>query len=169
MTISLPDDLAWMVLAPGVWITVLLAAATAVLLRFTVPGRYIFAIGGNETAARLCGIPVERMRVIVYTLGGLAAGVAGVLSLGDAQVGEVRGGEGLELSVIAAVVIGGAGLAGGKGGVTGTIIGALLVRSLTNGCNKANISNSVQLMLIGALIIAAVGVDHLRRRWERAA
>jgi ribose/xylose/arabinose/galactoside ABC-type transport system permease subunit len=169
MTISLPDEMSWMVLAPGVWITVAAAIGTAVLLRYTVLGRYIFAVGGNETASRFCGINVERTRLAVYTLGGLAGGVAGVLSLGDAQVGEVRGGEGLELSVIAAVVIGGASLAGGRGGVTGTMVGALLVRALTNGCNKANISNSVQLMLIGALIIVAVAVDQVRRRWERAA
>lgn len=163
-----PEGLDWMMLAPGVWLTLLLAVATAALLRYTVLGRHIFAVGSNEATARLCGVRVERTKILVYTLGGLMAGVAGVLLLGETKTGEIKGGEGRELSVIAAVVIGGGSLAGGEGSVLGTLIGALLVRSLTNGCNLANIGSSYQQMLIGVLIIAAVTIDQVRQR-RRAA
>jgi ribose/xylose/arabinose/galactoside ABC-type transport system permease subunit len=160
---------AWLLMAPGFWVLVALAALVSLTLRFTVPGRYVYAIGSNELTARLCGINVRLMKTAIYGLAGLAVGLAGVFQftlLGG--VGDPTTANGLELQVIAAVVIGGASLSGGEGTVLGTLIGCLIMSVLQNGCVLAGIPPSSQDLIIGAIIVAAVTLDRFRRsRFER--
>ena len=127
-------------------------------------GRHVFAVGSNELSARLCGVPVERVKLLVYTLGGLFAGLGGVLQFAYLTGGDPTTAVGLELNIIAAVVIGGASLAGGSGTVTGTLVGALIMSVVANGCTKVGLSNWVQEIVTGGIIIAAVLLDYLRRR-----
>lgn len=155
----------WLILAPGVWLLLGLSLLLALILRYTVLGRYIYAIGSNEATARLCGINVPAIKVVVYTLGGLAAGLAGVLQfLYIFGTGDPTTADGLELQVIAAVVIGGGSLAGGEGTVLGTLIGCLIISVLNNGCVLAGIPNPAQDVIIGVIIVAAVAIDRFRRR-----
>lgn len=150
--------------APGLWLTLGLAMFLALVLTRTVFGLRVLAIGSNEATARLCGVPVKRTLLAVYTLSGAAAGLAGCLLLGRVGVGDPNAALGLELDVIAAVVIGGASLSGGSGSIAGSLIGALLMGSLATGCNLLGVPTYVQQMLIGAIILAAVALDQLRRR-----
>jgi ribose/xylose/arabinose/galactoside ABC-type transport system permease subunit len=155
---------AWLLLAPGVWILLLLSALVALTLRYSLLGRYIYAIGSNEATARLCGINVPLVKVIVYTLGGLATGLAGVFQFAYlGGIGDPTSAGGLELQVIAAVVIGGGSLRGGEGTVLGTLVGCLIMSVLKNGCVHADIPNSSQDIIIGIIIVAAVTLDQLRR------
>jgi ribose/xylose/arabinose/galactoside ABC-type transport system permease subunit len=125
----------------------------------------VYAIGSNEATARLCGINVPVIKVVVYTIGGLATGLAGVLEFVYlSATGDPTSATGLELQVIAAVVIGGGSLSGGEGTVLGTLIGCLIMAVLANGCVHANISDSSRDVFIGFIIIAAVTLDRLRRR-----
>ena len=112
-----PPRRAWLLFPPGVWLLFLLAFAVGGLLLYTRLGRHVFAVGSNEQAARLCGIPVARVKLAVYVLGGLFAGVAGLMQFSRLTVGDPTGANGLELNVIAAVVIGGGSLSGGEGSV----------------------------------------------------
>jgi len=157
-------DPSWMVVAPGVWVLLGLSLALALVLRYTLLGRYVYAIGSNEATARLCGINVPVVKVTVYMLAGLTTGLAGVMQFIylDAT-GDPTSAEGLELQVIAAVVIGGASLSGGEGTVLGTLIGCLIVSVLNNGCVHANIPTATQDVIIGVIIIAAVALDRYRR------
>jgi ribose transport system permease protein len=148
---------------PGFWSMVLLAAGVAVLLRFTVLGRYCYAIGSNEKAARLCAVPVERSKVMIYTLAGLLTGWAGVLTFAHGDSGDPSAGAGLELVVIAAVVIGGAALSGGQGTVTGTLLGVLILGVLSNGVSIFNVPVEVQHILMGVIIIVNTAVCEWRR------
>lgn len=149
---------------PGVWIMLLLAALAIAMLRFTPFGRTIIAIGSNEHAARVCGINVERMKWRVYTLGVACAGLAAVLQFADLTVGDPTTAAGYELKVIAAVVIGGASLSGGRGSIFGALLGALLMTAVDNGCNKLHLDNWVQEIATGAIIVLAVVLDQLRQR-----
>ncbi len=117
-------DPAWLLVAPGVWMMLAMAFVLSLVLRYTVFGRYVFALGSNEQTARLCGLNVPALKVAVYTLGGLFIGLAGVYQFAKLKVGNPTSGVGLELKVIAAVVIGGASLSGGRGTVLGTLAGA---------------------------------------------
>lgn len=148
----------------GVWLMLGLSALVALMLRYTRFGRHVFAIGSNELTARLCGVPVERAKLLVYVLGGVFAGLGGVLQFAYLTGGDPTTAVGLELNIIAAVVIGGASLTGGRGTITGTLVGALIMSVVANGCTKVGLSNSVQEMLTGGIIIAAVLLDSLRRR-----
>ena len=154
-------------MAPGVWVLVVLSVVLALALRYSLLGRYIYAIGSNEATARLCGISVARVKIAVYTLAGLATGLAGVMQFVylDAT-GDPVTADGLELQVIAAVVIGGGSLSGGEGTVLGTLIGCLIMSVLNNGCVHAGIPNATQDVIIGAIIVAAVALDRFRRRKE---
>ena len=148
--------------SPGIWITIAWAVVMALVLKRTVFGTYTYALGSNEDTARLCGVPVERTKVWIYTLCGLFGGLGGVMTFARLSVGDPTTAIGRELDVIAAVVIGGASLAGGKGSILGSMVGALLMAALANGCNLTGVPNFVQEILIGGIIVAAVAVDRLR-------
>jgi ribose transport system permease protein len=148
----------------GVWIAMLLAAAMAVVMLRTIFGRYVFAIGSNEATARLCGIRVPLMKVAIYTLAGLFFGLAGLMQLSRLTQGDPTVAIGLELDIIAAVVIGGASLSGGTGSISGSMIGALIMAVLRNGSNQMGWRNYVQEIIIGGVIILAVGLDKFRQR-----
>jgi len=158
---------AWLLVAPGVWITLGLAVAMAVVLRRTVFGRHVFAVGSNEAAARACGIAVDRVKVAVYVVGGLLFGLAGVMQMSRLRQGDPTVAVGVELDVIAAVVIGGGSLAGGEGSVGGSMIGALVMSMLRNGCQQMGWPTYVQEIIIGVIIVLAVAAD--RYRASRAA
>lgn len=151
-------------LPPGVWLMLGLAAVVAAALRYTRFGRHVFAIGSNELTARLCGVPVDRVKLLVYVLGAAFAGIGAILQFAYLTGGDPTTAVGLELNVIAAVVIGGASLAGGQGTITGTLVGALIMSVVANGCTKLGLSNWVQEIVTGGIIIAAVLLDYLRRR-----
>jgi ribose/xylose/arabinose/galactoside ABC-type transport system permease subunit len=137
---------------------------TIVILRSTYSGRCMYAIGGNEEAARLSGINVSRQKLIIYTLSGLFAGIAGILLTARLASADPQAGFTYELDAIAAVVIGGASLSGGVGNASGTLIGALILGVLRNGLNLLNVSAFWQQVIIGAVIALAVMTDTLRRR-----
>ena len=161
---SINENNRWMILPPGVWLMLVLTVAVAALLRYTRFGRHIFAIGSNEQTARLCGVPLRSTKLLIYTLGLAFAGIAGVLQFSYVTVGDPTSANGAELSIIAAVVIGGASLSGGEGSVFGSVIGALIMTVVANGCTKMDISNWVQDIVTGGIIIAAVVLDKLRHR-----
>jgi len=150
----------------GFWSLAILAVAMVVFLRFTIWGRYAYAIGSNEATARLCGLPIIRMKVLIYTLAGLLAGWAGILHLAHGTSGDPSAEVGLELEVIAAVVVGGASLSGGKGTVAGTLLGVLILGVLANGVNVYNVPIEVQYILIGLIIIGNTTLSHWRSRAE---
>jgi ribose transport system permease protein len=156
-----PNDL--FPLPPGVWIAVGLALLTSVMMHQTLFGRYIFAIGSNEATARLCGIRVQLQKVFIYSLAGLFFGLAGLLQLSRLTLGDPTVAIGLELDIIAAVVIGGASLSGGTGSILGSMIGALIMAVLRNGSNQMGWPNYMQEIIIGAVIILAVGLDKFRQ------
>ncbi len=146
----------------GVWLTLVLAIMVAVVLHKTVLGRYIFAIGSSEPTARLCGVPVVATKILVYTIAGALVGIAGVVDIARLGKGDAAAGLGLELEIIAAVVIGGGSLAGGRGTVLGTLCGVLIMGVINLGCTSLGLENQVENILLGTIIIAAVYVDRLR-------
>jgi ribose transport system permease protein len=150
-------------LPAGVWVAALLAAAAGLVLTYTRFGRHVFAIGSNEHTARLCGINVSRVRVMVYALSSLLTGIAGVMAFSTLTVGDPTDSVGLELEVIAAVVIGGGSLSGGEGSIAGSMVGALLMTVIKTGGTHLGLANWVQEIVTGAIIVVAVAVDRLRR------
>ena len=155
---------AWLQVSPGVWVTLGMAVLTAVLLRQTVLGRYIVAIGSNEVTSRLSGLRVDALKVSIYAIAGLFFGLGGVLQFGRLGQGDPTVDVGEELDVIAAVVIGGASLSGGEGSVLGSIIGALIMAFLRSGSQQMGWPSYVQEIIIGLVIIIAVALDRLRHR-----
>jgi len=149
-------------LAGGVWLTLLLALAIALLLRYTRFGRHVFAVGSNERTARLCGVPVDRIKVAVYVLAAAITGLAGVLQFAKLSVGDPTVADGLELNVIAAVIIGGASLSGGRGTVLGTVLGATIMAVVQIGCSQQGLPNWVQQIVTGGIIVLAVALDRWR-------
>lgn len=162
--LSVRADALWLGLPSGVWLTLLLAAVLAAVLRWTVFSRYVFALGSNEATARLCGINVTRNKIAVYALGGFFVGIAGLYQFSRLTVGNPTSGTGLELKVIAAVVIGGGSLSGGRGTVLGTLTGALIMSVIANGCTMLGLQNPVQDMILGVIIVAAVTLDQIRQK-----
>jgi len=156
----------WLLLAPGVWIVILLAVAMALVLRYTVFGRHVFAVGSNESAARLCGIRTSRVKLLVYSIAGLFCGLSGVMEFSRLTVGDPTVAVGLELDIIAAVVIGGGSLSGGEGSILGTMVGVMIMSFLRNGCTMMGWPNYIQEIIIGAIIVIAVTLDRLRHRGE---
>jgi ribose transport system permease protein len=154
----------WMLLAPGVWICVALAILMSIVLRNTVFGRHVFALGSNEAAAKACGIAIDRLKSAIYTIAGLFFGLAGVTQMSRLRQGDPTVAIGTELDVIASVVIGGGSLSGGEGSILGSMIGALIMSFLRNGCQQMGWANYIQEIIIGAIIVLAVAVDRLRNR-----
>jgi ribose transport system permease protein len=154
----------WMLVAPGVWVALLLAVVMAFALRRTVFGRRVFALGSNEAAARACGIAVDRLKLALYSVAGLFFGLAGVMQMSRLRQGDPTVAIGTELDVIAAVVIGGGSLSGGEGSILGSMVGALVMAFLRNGSQQMGWPTYVQEILIGVIIVAAVAVD----RWRHA-
>lgn len=152
----------WLLVAPGVWITVVLAVLAAIVLRQTVFGRRIFALGSNEAAARACGIATDRLKIWIYGLAGLLFGLAGVMQMSRLRQGDPTVAAGSELDIIAAVVIGGGSLNGGEGSILGSMIGALIMAFLRNGCQQVGWPNYVQEIIIGGIIVIAVAIDRWR-------
>ena len=154
--IELLRALLWGVLPiPGLFFLAA-CAIFAVLLRTTTFGRYVYAIGGNEQATRLSGVAVDRVKIAVYGLSGMLASLAGVLYTAQYLQGKPDAGEGIELDAIAAVVIGGTSLMGGKGSMGGTLVGVLIFGFLSNILQLNNIDSNTQLVLKGLIILAAV-------------
>ncbi len=149
-------------------ILVALALLTAFLLKYTLLGRYAYAIGSNVEAARYAGIPVRRYLAGIYGFAGALAGLAGMIESSRLMTGQPTSGQGYELSVIAAVVIGGGSLSGGEGTVTGTVAGAVLMGLISNGSNLLGVSPFWQQVLIGSVIVLAVAVDEFRKRRRSA-
>ncbi len=148
--------------APGLWIALALAVLVALLLGYTRFGRHVFAVGSNEAAARLCGIDVARVKILVYALSSVLFGVAGVMELSTLTVGDPTDSIGLELDVIAAVVIGGAPLAGGDGSIVGSVLGALLMTIIKTGAVHKGMPSWTQEIATGAIIVVAVAIDRAR-------
>jgi ribose/xylose/arabinose/galactoside ABC-type transport system permease subunit len=151
----------------GMSVSVVIAIAiiliASVILKHTTLGRYTYAIGANRTATLYSGVNVTRNLTVIYTLAGLLVGIAAMIETSRTVSAQPTAGIGLELDIIAAVVIGGASLNGGRGTILGTIIGTLLISFLRNGCTLLGISTNIQLIVIGAIIIVAVSVDQLAR------
>jgi ribose transport system permease protein len=141
-----------------------MALLVAGLLHYTRLGRHIFAIGSNEQTARLSGVRVRSVKVAVYMLCSVFAGLAGIMQFSRLTVGDPTVAIGFELDVIAAVVIGGGSLSGGEGSVAGSIFGALLMTLIRSGCTHLGISNWVQEIITGLIIVVAVALDRLRQR-----
>jgi len=153
-------------LSQRTWMTAVMAvvfiAAWIVLMR-TPFGRHVYATGGNKDAAWLSGIRVNRVLVAVYALCGAAAGLAGVLVAARLNAGYPKAGELYELDAIAAVVVGGTSLFGGRGSIWGTLAGAFFIGVLNNGLNLYNVSTYDQMIAKGAVLLAAASLDRLRR------
>ena len=154
----------WLLVAPGVWIVLLLSVVIAVILRNTIFGRRIFALGSNEAAARACGISTDRLKLWIYSIAGMFFGLSGVMQMSRLRQGDPTVAVGTELDVIAAVVIGGGSLSGGQGTILGSMIGALIMAFLRNGCQQMGWPNYIQEIIIGTVIVVAVAIDRFRTR-----
>jgi ribose transport system permease protein len=157
------DGRGWL-LPTGIWLTVVLAVVVAFTLQYTRFGRHLFAIGSSERTARLCGVRINRTKLAVYTLGAALAALSGVLQFSKLSVGDPTVAQGLELDVIAAVIIGGGSLLGGRGSVVGTIAGAAIMAVIQIGCSQQGLPNWVQQIVTGAIIVFAVGLDRWRQK-----
>ena len=147
----------------GVLILFIVSAAVAWILGRTVLGRYTFALGSNEEAVRLSGVNTDAWKMAIYALAGGICGIAGLLIASRLNSAQPALGLGYELEAIAAVVIGGTSLAGGRGTILGTLIGALIMSVLTNGLRVMSVAPEWQTVVTGAIIVAAVYADQLRR------
>ena len=147
-----------------VWVVAALAAGFALIARQTVFGRHVYAVGSNELTARLAGLRVAGIRVWVYALAGALSGVAGLIVTARLDSAQPNAGLGYELDSIAAVVIGGTSLSGGRGTIGGTILGCLIIGVLNNGLFLLNVSPFWQQVIKGAVILLAVALDKLNRR-----
>jgi ribose transport system permease protein len=147
-----------------IFIMALIYIITFFVLKYTMFGRHVYAIGGNEEAASLTGIKVGATLIKVYVISGLLSGLAGVVLAGRLYSGQPTAGNGFELDAIAAVILGGTSFTGGVGTIRGTIIGALIMGVLSNGLTLLNVSYYWQLVIKGAVIILAVLLDRLRTK-----
>jgi ribose transport system permease protein len=142
--------------------SLVIVGIAAWVLGATIYGRFVYALGGNRVALRLSGVNAARVETSVYAISGLTCGIASIALLGRLNVAQPVAGMGYELDAIAAVIIGGTSIFGGEGKVANTLLGALLVGIIRNGLNLLNVSPNVQLVVIGAIIVAAVFFDKLK-------
>ncbi|MGV8950942.1 MAG: ABC transporter permease [Cypionkella sp.] len=161
------DVLPWLPLPNGVLILFVLAIVVSYILNRTVLGRYTFALGSNEEAARLSGVNTDFWKITVYSLSGAICGLAGLIIASRLNSAQPALGQGYELDAIAAVVIGGTSLAGGRGSILGTLIGALIMSVLLNGLRILSVAQEWQTVVTGLIIIAAVYADMMRRARSR--
>lgn len=147
----------------SVLIMLVVFAIVWLTLRYTTFGRYLYAVGGNPRAALLAGIDVGRVQLAAYVISGLSAGFAGAVLAAQLSAGSPQAASGLELNVVAAVVLGGASLAGGRGRVWGTLVGALIMETLRNGLVLTDVSSFYQMIAWGLVLLLAVVIDQLRR------
>ena len=147
-------------------IMLIIVALGVFFLRYTKIGRYIYSVGGNERAAKLSGINIERIRMLVFILTSSLAAFAGIITIGKLGAAEVIGGTGAEIDIIAAVIIGGTSLAGGKGSIIGSIVGATIIGVLRNGFILLGLPIAAQIIAIGFVIILSVTIDSLRTKGE---
>jgi len=148
----------------GTWSWLLFSALLTVLLKATMLGRYVFASGGNELAARLSGLRVNLIRTAAFGISGLAAAFGGIILSSRVQTGQADSGTGIELTIIAAVVIGGTSIFGGQGAIWRTVLGVLLLTLIGNGFNLLNVNPIYQQIIQGLIILFAVGLDAWSRR-----
>ncbi|WP_225848674.1 ABC transporter permease [Streptomyces sp. HPF1205] len=151
----------------AVWIMIVLAAVVAVVLRSTPYGRWLYATGGNERAAELTGVPVQRVKTTVYMISGACAALSGIIIASELTSAAPQAGESFELNAIAAVVIGGAALTGGRGNVRGTLVGAFVIGFLADGLVIVGVSTFWQTFIKGAVIIVAVILDQSQQRFKK--
>jgi ribose transport system permease protein len=161
---ALPPDKKWQLMPPGAWLMILLAVIMAGVLKYLPIGRHVFAVGSSEETARLCGVAVEKVKIFVYTLCGGLAGLGGLMLMSYQEQGDPTAAIGLELDVIAAVVIGGGSLSGGEGSILGSIVGAIIMTVIRTGCQLNGWPTWVTQVVTGAVIVIAVAVDRLRHR-----
>lgn len=140
------------------------AIVASIVLNQTILGRYTFALGSNEEATRLSGVRVDAWKIAVYTVGGLFSGLAGVVIASRINSAQPSLGQGYELDAIAAAVIGGTSLSGGEGTILGTVIGAFIISTLTNGLRILSVPQEWQTVVTGAIVVFAVYLDIIRRR-----
>ena len=151
----------------AVWVMVVIAIAASILLNRTKFGRWLYASGGNERAAILSGVPLQKVQTRIYIISGVCAAIVGVLLVADLKAAVPRAGEFYELNAIAAVVIGGAALSGGRGTVRGTIIGAFVIGFLVDGLVLVGVSVFWQVVIKGAVIVLAVAIDQWQQRLQK--
>ncbi|MCC7435132.1 MAG: ABC transporter permease [Methanoregulaceae archaeon] len=164
----LPIEKKFMLVPVGVWLLIAAAVLASLVLQRTVFGRNVIAVGANPEAARLAGISPSRIRLAVFALGGFFAGTAGLMQFSRLTVGDPTVAEGLELDIIAATVIGGASLSGGRGTVYGSLLGALVIATIRSGCTQVGLPNWVQKIVTGGIILAALALDRLRETHDDA-
>ena len=167
---QIPDSFTWLGRGAGVagipnavGLVLLLYLAAQVMMSRTKLGRYLYAVGGNAEAARLSGVPVQRVRLFAYSLAGLLAGLGGVVMASQLRSASPNYGQMYELYVIAAVVVGGTSLSGGEGRILGTLIGAFIIAVIQNGMNLMNVEAYTQSIVLGCVILLAVLLDRLKR------
>lgn len=172
---QIPDSFVWLGrgadilhIPNAVFLMLLLYALAHILMSRMRLGRYIYAVGGNREAARLSGVPVQRVLLFAYAASGLLAGLGGVIMASQLKSGSPTYGNMYELYIIAAVVVGGTSLSGGEGRMLGTLVGAFTIAVIQNGMNLTNVESYTQKVVLGLVILAAVLLDTLRhRRWRR--
>lgn len=159
---KLDEGQRWHLVPVGVWLLIVASILVSTLLTRTVFGRHVVAIGSNENAARLCGVNIDRTKLLMYVIVGVFAALAGIMMFSRLSVGDPTVADGLELDVIAAVVIGGASLSGGQGSILGTLLGVLIMTTINDGCTQIGLPGWVQKMVTGAIIVFAVTLDRFR-------
>jgi len=152
----------WRLMPNGAWLMVFCATIAAWVLRYTVFGRHVVAIGSNAQAARLSGIRVIRITTLVYIIGGLFIGIAGLMDFSRLTIGDPTAAVGLELDIIAAVVIGGGSLTGGEGNIFASLVGALIMETIRAGGTQMDLKDWVQNIVTGLIILIAVAFDRWR-------